>query len=107
MGETIGRFGDGGHPRKGTVTQRLLLLQLKNLIDEASAKGAGIGRDNARRDLKLMMKEESWNTEFIRYNLGVKRCRYLRSVGYPIANRYLFASEDDIERIKSWEERER
>jgi hypothetical protein len=100
-------FGKGGSPRQGTMSQRDLLERMKVVIDQASARGAGIGRDNAKAALRELLRVEHWDTEFIRYNLGVKRCRYLRSLGYPISNRHLFASEDDVERITAWEERER
>jgi hypothetical protein len=109
MGETsmTKGFGKGGSPRQGDVPQRLLLIRLKRLIDDASAKGAGAARDQAKTELREVMNTAHWDTEYIKYNAGVRRCRYLRSVGYPIANRYLFASESDVERITAHNEKER
>jgi hypothetical protein len=97
-------YGQGGSPRQGTMVQRDLLERLKNLIDAASAKGAGIGRDNAKAELRAILKVEHWQSEFILYNLGVKRCRYLRSIGMPVSSKHMFASEADVERIKAWSE---
>ena len=84
------------------LPQRDLLLRLKYLIDRASAKGAGAARDQAKAELRTTLTENDWNTNYILYNLAVRRCRYLRSIGYPVPTKYMFASEDDVERIKAY-----
>ena len=97
-------FGQGASPRKGTIGQRQLLLVLKNLVDQASAKGAGLARDQARRSLRETMREQDWNTAYILMNLSVKRCRALASMGYPVPRKFMFTDEKDIERINAWHE---
>jgi hypothetical protein len=89
------------------LTQRVLLERLKYLIDRASAKGAGASRDQAKLELRETLRTSDWNTTFILYNLSVSRCRYLRSLGYPIPNNRLFTSQEDIDRINAYHERER
>ena len=89
------------------IPQRLLLEQLKRLIDLASAKGASAARDQAKADLRQTMIDGDWNTVYILYNLAARRCRYLRSIGYPVPTKYLFARENDVERIEAYKERER
>lgn len=86
------------------VPQRLLLIRLKRLIDAASAKGAGAARDQAKTELREVLNTEHWNTTYILYNCSARRCRYLRSIGYPVPTKFMFASEDDVERIKTWME---
>ena len=92
---------------KSAIPQRLLLDRLKYLIDKASTKGASAARDQAKAELRQAMTEGDWNTTYILYNLAVRRCRYLRSIGYPVPTRYLFASEDDVERINAYHGKER
>jgi hypothetical protein len=89
------------------VPQRLLLERLKRLIDLASAKGAGASRDQAKSELREVLNVEHWDTVYVLYNLAARRCRYLRSIGYPVPTKYMFASEDDVERVRAWDERER
>ena len=89
------------------VPQRLLLERLKRLIDLASAKGAGTSRDQAKAELREALKTEHWDTVYVLYNLAARRCRYLRSIGYPVPTKYMFAREDDVERINAWNEKER
>lgn len=96
-----------GGVKKGEYSQRELLLVLKDLIAQASAKGASAHRDLARARLREVMANESWDTEYILYNLAAKRCRYLRSLGYPISWHRLYAKPGDVERLEAGKERER
>jgi len=89
------------------VPQRLLLERLKRLIDLASAKGASASRDQAKYELRELLNTEHWQTVYIYYNLAVRRCRYLRSIGYPVPGKYLYASENDVQRIIAHNEKER
>jgi hypothetical protein len=88
------------------IAQRPLLEQLKYLIDHASAKSASAARDVAKSNLRAAMRDGDWNTVFILYNLGVRRNRYLRSIGYPVPSKYLYARESDVERINAYHEKE-
>lgn len=96
-----------GGVKKGEYSQRELLLILKDLIASASAKGASAHRDLARAELRRVMETSNWNTEYIIYNLAAKRCRYLRSLGYPIAWSRLYAKPGDLERLEAAKDRER
>ena len=89
------------------IAQRPLLEQLKVLIDHASAKGAGASRDVAKSNLRVALRDGNWDTVYVLYNLGVRRCRYLRSIGYPVPGKYLYASENDVQRIIAHNEKER
>lgn len=100
-------YGQGGSPKKGTIAQRALLVHLKLMVDEAAAKGAGLTRDRAREELKRIRREDNWNTDYILYNVAAKRCRYLRSIGWPVPTSRLFARENDVERITAWSDKER
>lgn len=100
----MGKFGTGGGARKGSMAQRTLLEVLKNLIDEASAKGAGAARDIARDHLRDTLLDANWRTPYIWKNLGVRRCRYLASIGKSVPFEYLYTSEKDIARIEAHKE---
>lgn len=89
------------------VPQRLLLIRLKNLVDAASARGAGTARDQAKVELREVLATENWNTVYILYNCSARRCRYLRSIGYPVPTKYMFASENDVERIVAYNQKEK
>jgi hypothetical protein len=102
-----GSFGGGpgkGGPKIGEVSQRDLLPLLKELIDQANAKGAGASRDLARRQLRDTLTTTNWQTAHILTNIGVKRARYLASIGKPVPWQYLGADEADLERVKAYSE---
>ncbi len=73
----------------GIYTQRELVPILKDLIDDASAKGASTHRDIAKAELRRVLKDSNWNTTFILNNLGARRCKYLASLGQPVPFRWL------------------
>lgn len=76
------------HDRKGQqvgpVPQRELVRMLAILIDTSRAKVAGRQRDEARKALRDLMATAHWNTPYVRRNIGVRRCRHLLALGYPV-----------------------
>ena len=73
----------------GRYTQRELVAVLVGLVDAAAAKGASAHRDIARARLKVVLRDENWNTSFVLNNIGRKRCRYLAGLGSPVPYRWM------------------
>lgn len=87
-------------PQKGSIPQRQLVKILSITIDTARAKAAGRGRDEARTALRLIMTEAHWDTPYVRRNLGIRRCRYLAGLGYPMP--YEDVTRSRIADLEEW-----
>ena len=92
-----------GSPQKGPLGQRDLVAVLKVLIDTAQTKASSRTRDEARRTLRGLMATAHWDTNYVRRNLGIRRCRYLAGQGYPMPADDLTRSS--IDRLMQWAER--
>jgi len=85
---------------KGPVSQRQLVKVLTVLIDTSRGKVSSKTRDDARRTLRELMAVANWNTPFVCRNIGAKRARYLRGLGYPVPIEY--AIRTSIDRLGNW-----
>jgi len=74
----------------GKYSQREMVPLLTELIDDASAKGASAHRDIARSNLRTLLREGHWNTDYVLNNLAPRRCRYIASLGYPVPSKWAF-----------------
>ena len=92
--------GDGGWTRKGPVPQRELVKLLGSLVDASKAKSGTRTRDEARAALRALLDIANWNTSYVLSNLGVRRCKYLAGLGYPVPYTYLWVSDKDKERLE-------
>lgn len=94
----------GGSPRRiGPIPQRELVTTLRILIDTARARAASRTRDEARQTLRELMAVANWNTPYVLRNIGAKRCRYLRGLGYAVPLED--AMRSSISRLEQWVER--
>ena len=90
----------GRWARKGPVPQRELVHLLDSLIDASKAKSGTRTRDEARAALRALMAVANWNTPYVLTNCGVRRCKYLAGLGYPVPYTYLVVSAKDRERLE-------
>jgi hypothetical protein len=97
--------GRGAGPKSiGPVSQRDLVRLLCPIIDAAKAKASSRTRDDARKTLRHLLNEAHWQTPYVRQNLGVRRCRYIAGLGYPMPAADM-ERRADIERLEQWLEK--
>lgn len=90
------------HPEGiGPINQRKLLRMMRVVIDTSQSKASSRGRDDARKSLTWLYREAHWNTPYVLRNLGVKRCRYLRGLGWTVPMEYCVLEESERERLRS------
>lgn len=87
---------------KGAIPQKKLVKLLGVLIDTARARSASKTRDDARAALRWLETEANWHTPFVLRNIGLRRRRYLRTIGYPIEDIWLADVVEDLERLAKW-----
>lgn len=89
--------------QKGPIPQKRLVVVLRVLIDTSKSRASSRMRDDARATLRQLMETANWNTPYVLRNVGAKRCRYLRGLGYdvPIED----AMRSAIDRLEIWIER--
>ena len=95
-----GHNQEGRGPQKGPIPQRELVRTLASLVDASKAKSWTRTRDEARAALRALMAAANWNTSYVLTNCGVRRCRYLAGLGYPVPYTYLVVSAKDRERLE-------
>lgn len=88
---------------KGPLGQRNLVAVLRVLIDTSRAKASSRTRDDARHALRELMETANWDTAYVRRNIGVRRCRYLAGLGYPMPAADVLRSS--VDRLTEWSRR--
>ena len=95
--------------RKGAIAQWRLLPMMRALIDIAARdRHDSPARTQARATLREIHDTCNWNTSFILRNIGLRRCRYLRGMGWEIPDRFLRLSEERAAAMRrdfGWERR--
>lgn len=86
--------------RKGPVSQDDLVPLLRALVDASKAKSGTRTRDEARAALRALLGAANWNTSYVLTNIGVRRCKYIARLGYPVPYTYLLVSQVDRERLE-------
>lgn len=95
-------------PQIGAIGQWKLLPMMRALIDIAAREGHGSAtRDQARATLRMIRTDCNWQTSFVLRNLGLRRCRYLRGLGWPVPDRFLTQPEAETARMRRNFERDR
>lgn len=83
----------------GLITQRDLVKTLGSLIDASRARSASRTRDEALAALRWTLENCNWRTAFVLHNIGVRRCKVIARMGYPVPYAFLDASRG-IERLE-------
>ncbi len=97
---------NNGHRRVGLVSQRDLRPLLRVLVDASNAKSGSRTRDEARAALRQVLDTCNWNTPAVLNNIGVRRCKVIARMGYPVPYAYLDASRG-LDRLERLGERQR
>lgn len=75
--------------KKGDITQRELVPQLKLLVDDAASKQSSAHRDIARANLREILETAHWRTPYVLKNISSRRCRFIASMGFWVSGEYL------------------
>lgn len=95
------QYHDHKGERIGAISQWRLLPIMRACIDIAAREGHGSAtRDQARATLRMIRTDCNWQTAFVLRNIGIKRCRYLRGLGWPVPDRFLTQPEEETLRMR-------
>lgn len=83
------------------MSQREMLPTVNALVDASRARSASRTRDEARAALRLLLDTCNWRTPWLMHNIGVRRCKVIARMGYPVPYAFLDATRglDRLERL--------
>lgn len=84
--------GSHARTRQGPISQRELVAAISALVDAAKARSASRTRDEARASLRWLLDNANWNTGYVCHNVGVRRCKFIAAMGYPVPYAFLDAT---------------
>ncbi len=87
-------------PQKGPVSQDDLVPLLRVLVDASKARSGTRTRDEARAALRALLDAARWDTPYVLWNIGYRRCVFISRMGYRVPYDYLTRKGlDRLERL--------